>query len=191
VSASPLDASGGSSSPFRFCPRCGGGGGAGGPSFLEGKRWLCPECGFEYFHNVATAVGVFVESGGKLLFLERAREPRAGKLGLPGGFVDPGEGAEEAARRECLEEIGWAPPALAFLASFPNSYDYKGVRYNTCDFYFRYRFPEGGELPKFALCDGEAAAMRMIAPSELRDGDLAFPSLVRAVAAYRDRARLG
>jgi NAD+ diphosphatase len=168
-------------SSFRFCPSCG----AAGPSFLGGKKWLCHACGFEYFHNVATAAGVILESAGEIVLLERAKEPRKGKLGLPGGFVDPGERAEDAALRECLEEIGWAPPELSYIGSFPNGYAYGGIEYNTCDLFFYYRFPEGSRLPDFTLGDGESTAIRLVALSGLERGSLAFPSSERAIEAYR------
>jgi len=169
---------------FRFCPSCGVGGDAGGPVFQGGKSWHCERCGFEYFHNVATAAGLILDRLGEIVFVERAMEPRKGKLGLPGGFVNPGERAEDGALRECREEIGWAPPELSFLASFPNVYEYGGVFYNTCDFFSYYRFPEGTDLPRFSLGDGETAAVRLVRPSELREEDLAFPSLARAIGAY-------
>lgn len=173
------------SGSFRLCPRCGASAGPDGLEFVGGKLWRCAACGFHYFHNVAAASGVILDRLGELAFIERAIEPAAGKLGLPGGFVNPGESAEDGARRECLEEIGWAPPELSFLASFPNVYEYRGIAYNTCDLYFYYRFPAGAGWPSFTLGDGEAAGLRRIVLSELRDGDLAFPSLVRAIAAYR------
>jgi 8-oxo-dGTP pyrophosphatase MutT (NUDIX family) len=166
---------------FKFCPRCG----AGDPSFYEGKRLHCGRCGFEYFHNVATAAGVILDSSGSVVLLERAREPRKGSLGLPGGFVDPGERAEEAALRECWEEIGWAPPSLSILGSFPNSYRYGGVAYNTCDLYFYYRFPTGSVLPGFEPRDGEVSAIRILALAGLRREELAFPSLWRAIGEYK------
>jgi NAD+ diphosphatase len=169
-----------SASPFRFCPSCG----APEPAFRDGKRWLCGECGFEYYHNVATAVGAILDRAGEIVFLERALDPGKGKLGLPGGFVDPGESAEDALRRECLEEIGWSPPSLDFLASFPNVYPYKGIRYRTCDFYFSYRFPEGAPMPPIAPRDGESASIRILRLREIGNGDLAFESLARAVEAY-------
>jgi 8-oxo-dGTP pyrophosphatase MutT (NUDIX family) len=37
---------------------------------------------------------------------------------IPAGRIDPGEEPEAAARRECLEETGWEPGALASLASY-------------------------------------------------------------------------
>lgn len=166
---------------FRRCPSCG----APDPDFLDGKKWLCRACGFEYFHNVATAVGVVLDRAGDVVFLERALDPGKGKLGLPGGFVDPGERAEDAVVRECLEEIGWAPPSLSFLASFPNVYPYKGIDYRTCDFYFYYRFPQAAPMPRIAPRDGESVAIRLAPLGDIRMEDLAFDSLRRAVEAYR------
>jgi ADP-ribose pyrophosphatase YjhB (NUDIX family) len=166
---------------FKFCPSCG----AGSPAFLESKRWHCKYCGFDYFHNVATAAGIIIDRLGEIVFIERAKEPQKGKLGLPGGFVDPGERAEDAALRECREEIDWRPPSLAFLGSYPNAYEYGGVSYNTCDLYFYYRFPKGADMPRFSLNDGEAAAVRLISLAKLRDSELAFTSLAQAIHAYR------
>jgi len=116
---------------FRFCPSC------GGPGIdWSGRFWRCGGCGFEYFHNVAAAAGLILNSGGSCLFLRRAKEPRRGCLALPGGFVDPGESAEQALLRECREELGWAPKDIRFLASFPNRYGFQKVEYWTCDLFF-------------------------------------------------------
>jgi len=167
-------------SPFNFCPSCG----RAGPSFTGGRRWHCEVCGFDYFHNVATAAGIILDMAGEIVFIERAHEPRKGALAIPGGFVDPGERAEDAALRECLEEIGWAPPSLCFVASFPNVYEFGGVSYNTCDLFFCYRFGEVGDLPRFALRDGEALSLRLVRPSLLGRDELAFPSLALALEAY-------
>jgi NAD+ diphosphatase len=166
-------------SPFRFCPSCG----RAAPGFFEGRRLRCEGCGFEYFHNVATAAGVILDCAGRVVFIERAREPRRGCLGLPGGFVDPQERAEAAAIRECLEEIGWAPPSLSFIGSFPNVYEFGGVSYNTCDLFFYYRLRDEC-LPAFAPADGEGLSVRLVEPSRLREGELAFPSLGLALAEY-------
>lgn len=48
------------------------------------------------------------DSGGRLqvLVITRKHEPFAGRLALPGGFVNPGETVEQAARRELAEETG-------------------------------------------------------------------------------------
>ncbi len=44
--------------------------------------------------------------GGRILLVERAREPLRGWWSLPGGVLDPGELLADAVRREVLEETG-------------------------------------------------------------------------------------
>ena len=43
---------------------------------------------------------------GRLLLMQRLTEPEAGAWGLPGGKIDMGERAEQAVRREIMEELG-------------------------------------------------------------------------------------
>lgn len=46
------------------------------------------------------------DDAGRLLLIQRLREPEAGAWGLPGGKIDFGEPAMETARREIAEELG-------------------------------------------------------------------------------------
>ncbi len=51
--------------------------------------------------------GAAIRDGeGRLLLLQRLREPEAGAWGLAGGKIDFGERAEDTARREIAEELG-------------------------------------------------------------------------------------
>jgi ADP-ribose pyrophosphatase YjhB (NUDIX family) len=164
---------------FRFCPGCG----RRGIASEGGRRWICGACGFEYFHNVAAAAGVIVEGPEGILLIERAKEPAKGLLCLPGGFVEPGERAEEAARRECREELGWEPGELVFLFSFPNTYNYNEVPYSTCDIYFAAKVPSL-EPGLFRPDPRECAALVIRAPEALAPETLAFDSMRRAVEGF-------
>lgn len=157
--------------PFRFCPGCGAPGGL----WLQGREYRCEACGFRFFQNVAAACGVLIESEGRFLFLERAKDPARGKLGLPGGFVDPGEGAEAALAREVEEEIGGRLTSWQYVTSFANRYPFAGVEYHTCDLYFRARLD--GSPSALKPDPNEVLALRWLVPAEVALGDLAFPSL--------------
>ena len=52
---------------------------------------------------VGVAAAVFDEQG-RVLLVQRARPPRAGQWGLPGGLIDLGERLTDAVRREVYEE---------------------------------------------------------------------------------------
>jgi len=74
---------------------------------------------------------------GKLLVTRRAIEPDIGKIDLPGGFVDPGETAEEALKRELQEELGISEVKMAYLTSGSNEYPFSGLTVFTTDLLFR------------------------------------------------------
>jgi 8-oxo-dGTP diphosphatase len=51
-------------------------------------------------------VGALIFEDGKILLVERGKEPLKGYWSLPGGVVETGEKLEEAIRREVSEETG-------------------------------------------------------------------------------------
>jgi ADP-ribose pyrophosphatase YjhB (NUDIX family) len=57
----------------------------------------------QYFPKLGVSVSVWRD--GKVLLVERAKEPR-GIWAFPGGHVEPGENLEAAAARELFEETG-------------------------------------------------------------------------------------
>lgn len=60
----------------------------------------------EYPERPIVAVGVVLLDGDKVLLIERARPPNAGRWTVPGGGVEAGESMREAALRELQEETG-------------------------------------------------------------------------------------
>ena len=156
---------------FRFCPRCG----SDGIGFEKGLYWLCPSCGFQYFHNTAAAAGVILRDKGRILFIKRAAEPARGKLAVPGGFIGPGETAEEAAVRETREELGAEIRNLRFIASRPNLYLYRDIPYNTCDLFFTADLITS--FGDFTIEKSEIEEVSFLKPEEINYDDIAFTSL--------------
>lgn len=59
---------------------------------------------------------------GAVILIRQYRPPVDGYvIELPAGLIDPGEKAEESARRELIEETGYAAGAMDFLISGPAS----------------------------------------------------------------------
>ncbi|MCR4580685.1 MAG: NUDIX domain-containing protein [Treponema sp.] len=126
---------------FNLCPMCG----SKRIENHQNRKWICPDCGFDLYCNVAAAVGVIIyDDNSNVLFEVRAKEPRKGFIALPGGFVDFDESAENAAVRECKEEIGVSvePASVSFLCTNPNTYPYKNIEYKTCDIFFTAPLPK-------------------------------------------------
>ena len=86
----------------RYCPQCG--------TELEMRkhsgriRPVCPACGFVFYLNAIVAAATLVEREERVALVKRGVEPGQGKWGLPGGYVEADESAEEAAVRETWEE---------------------------------------------------------------------------------------
>jgi 8-oxo-dGTP pyrophosphatase MutT (NUDIX family) len=169
---------------FKFCPACA----SEKIRFEQGRVFRCPHCGFTYYHNTAAATACIVRTNAGILFLVRGKEPCKGKLDLPGGFVDPGEGAMDGLRREFIEELGMDPLALpetadkgfSLFASFPNKYLYKDISYNTCDLFFHINIPELTEKD-LRLEKNEISGMRFIKPEDLDMEEIAFESVKKAI----------
>ncbi len=124
------------SQAYKFCPICG----AKRSGFEPSKPFRCNTCGHTSFFGPVTAVGgVILNDEGRVLLIERARDPGAGKLGMPGGFVDPYETAEESLHREVWEEVGLKIEGLQFLMTHPNRYTYHGVTSPVLDLFYSAR----------------------------------------------------
>ena len=56
------------------------------------------------YRNPTPTVDAILQKGSGVLMIRRKKEPFKGRLALPGGFVNEGETAEDAVRREVREE---------------------------------------------------------------------------------------
>lgn len=83
------------------------------------RRLVCLDCGFVHYINPRPVAGTIpVNEAGHILLVRRAIEPRAGSWVFPGGYMDIGETAEEAAARETLEEANLEVTDLALVGVY-------------------------------------------------------------------------
>lgn len=142
---------------FRFCPICGHDSGVS-----ESIPFTCGSCDFKYFFPPTVAVGAIIHNTeNEVLFIQRAKEPGKEKWGLPGGFVDPGETAEVAARREVHEETGMKLATCEFLITFPNTYLYGGFTSQILDLFYLATLKPGQEfqIPADEILDARFLAI--------------------------------
>lgn len=158
------------------CPQCG----SLNLSWQTPKNFACADCEFVLYLNVAAAVAVIMECDGKILFGRRKHEPGRGMLDLPGGFADPGESGEAAARREVREETGIELQKLQYLFSLPNCYHYLNVVYDTLDLIFCCSL---SEMPRMQAAD-DLDQLLWISRDAIVIEDIAFSSLRLAVRSY-------
>jgi NADH pyrophosphatase NudC (nudix superfamily) len=158
------------------CPECGN----ASISWPTRKNFSCTDCGFVLYLNIAAAVAVIIECQGKILFGVRKNEPGSGMLDLPGGFVDPGETAEEAAQRELKEELNIDIKDMRYLFSFPNQYIYKGIEYDTLDIIFLASFDT---FPEVEAGDDLVDSV-WVTFDDIEFEKIAFNSLRRAIQCY-------
>jgi NAD+ diphosphatase len=155
---------------FSYCPRC------GQKAFSRKKPGLltCSACGLVFYLNTAAAVAAILrDDEGRILLTRRAGEPGKGLLDFPGGFVDPGESAEDALRRELREEIGLEPETLLWFGSLPNEYEYEGITYQTLDLFFECMETDLSALKPLE----EIQEILLLRPDEVGVEEIAFPSV--------------
>jgi ADP-ribose pyrophosphatase len=163
---------------YCFCPACG----TKRSDFEPIRPFRCHGCGHTTFFGPVAAVGAIVTNNdGEVLLIRRAHDPAKGKLGMPGGFIDPGESAEEALRREVLEEVGLQIQNMTYLMSAPNYYAYRGIDIPVLDMFYTAQVKEG----EIRTEDGEVTEWYWTRLNDEVLAEMAFPSNRGALAYYR------
>ncbi len=169
-------------SPFKFCSAC------GAQQWIDKseREFVCAACGFRHFITpIPAAVALILDAQKRLLIIRRAHEPGLGKLGLPGGVIEPWESGEMAAARETREEVGLDLPASAFtyLSSLNNRYPFQGFIWPTLDLCFVARVQDFGAL---TLAPAEVLETWFLPLAEVPLADFAFESNADAVRRLRE-----
>lgn len=117
-------------SQWQFCPLC--------RTDLVDQSWdgkmrrYCSSCGFVYWERPLPAAAVLISDAhrpGQIVLVRRRYPPDEGQWTLPGGGIEAGESAEQAAVREAIEETGlivvvdaqlgtWSTPTAETIITF-------------------------------------------------------------------------
>ncbi|MCG8564740.1 MAG: NUDIX domain-containing protein [Desulfobacterales bacterium] len=145
---------------FSHCPSC------GRKSLVprNEKAFQCRECSLVFYMNCASAaIGLIANEKGELLVTRRKRNPAAGTLDLPGGFIEPGESAEQGLKREIKEELNLEVTGMTYFTSAPNTYVFKDVQYAVTDLAFICRVDDFSPIS----ADDDVAEFFFIPPEKI------------------------
>ena len=161
---------------YGYCPRCGGRLETRALKEGDPERLVCGSCGFVFYLGPKLVAGAIFELDGEIVLVQRDIEPGYGKWTFPGGFVERGERAEDAAEREVLEECGVEIRAKGIIGLY--SYE--------------------GQIPAIAVFRADVVGGEPVPLDETmdvrgfsRDGlpwsEMAFPSTEQALKDYLRR----
>jgi 8-oxo-dGTP diphosphatase len=80
------------------------------------------------------AVGVVCIRGDEVLLIRRGKPPRQGEWSLPGGRIEPGERAIDAALRELREETGVEAEIVGLIDVVDGLFPEAGLHYVLIDY---------------------------------------------------------
>jgi 8-oxo-dGTP pyrophosphatase MutT (NUDIX family) len=168
-------------SPYKFCSRC------GKDEWItkSDREFVCAACGYRHFITpIAAAVALLLDAQNRVLVIRRAHEPGLGKLGLPGGVIEPEETGEMAVARETHEEVGIELPASAFtyVCAVNNCYPFQGFTWPTIDLVFVARV---SDFSNVVLQATEVSEILICALDEVPLEEFAFESNAEAVRRWR------
>ena len=154
---------------IRFCPLCAGELRREAVPPDHREQSVCSRCRFVFYLNPKLVAATIPEDDGQILLTRRAIDPGRGLWTFPGGFVDFGETATDAALRETLEETGLE----VALTGLHNVYTYPGA---PVIIVYRARVT-GGTL---TTCD-ENDCLEWVKSSAIPWSSLAFTSTLEAL----------
>lgn len=119
---------------------------------------------------IVVAAAVDESAGEQVLLVRRAEDGgrHSGQMAFPGGKVETGENADEAARRECREEIGWSPEPAQRLGDLPELDTFTGFRIQPVV----YRVERGPAIAGLAPEPREVARVIWVPWARLASGEL-------------------
>ncbi len=137
---------------------------------------------------VDVAVGVLTRSDGRVLMAQRLPgKAGAGSWEFPGGQIDPGESAAEAAARELLEEVGVHAHVLEPWRCYEHDFVRKRVRLTWFRVVEWSGEPRGVEGQRVAWVDPQSPGVApVLASNQLALTVLGLPNLVAVATVGRE-----
>lgn len=123
--------------------------------------------------NPVPAVGVVCLKGDAVLLIRRGRPPRQGEWSLPGGRIEPGERAVDAALRELREETGVEAEIVALVDVVDGVFPEAGLHYVLIDYAARW-------LSGAPIAGDDAMEARFVPLDEI-DGLVSWSETVRVI----------
>lgn len=175
---------------FKFCPRCGAKAFVAGKDFLQGtdssNDMNCEQCQFRFFFNNSACVAAIITNEiNEVMLCRRANDPAKGRYDFPGGFVNVGESAEEALKREIKEELNLEVVSWDYLGSFPNQYPFGGITYFPLDLLFACKVANLNDLK----CADDVSAAEFVNPRKVNSTMLAFPVMQKHIDCFLNNYR--
>lgn len=96
----------------RFCGRCG----ARSSRLAHEFAMHCDACGHRNYPRISPCIITLVTHGDAMLLAHGSHHP-PGRYSTLAGFIEPGESAEEAVRREVFEEVGVSIGRVSYYRS--------------------------------------------------------------------------
>ncbi len=110
---------------YRFCPHCNNELFSETIDIEQVKK--CSKCGFIFWNKPKPVVSFLLHKDGRVLMLQRAREPLKDYWVLPGGFISYKETPEQALQREIKEEVGFVPEIKKIIGVYQIDNDPRGI----------------------------------------------------------------
>lgn len=165
---------------MRFCSLCGANVELRIPPGDSLPRHVCTKCDTIHYENPKLVIGSIPVWGDRILLCKRAIEPRHGLWTLPGGFMENGEGTEQAALRETLEEAN----ARIELEGLYSMYSLPYI--NQVHLFFRARLLDLDFSPGI-----ESLEVRLFSEAEIPWKELAFRPVRFSLEHYFAERKLG
>ena len=162
---------------MNFCSQCGGKTKQRIPQGEDRLRAVCTQCSTVLYVNPKMIVGCIIEHDGQIVLCKRAIEPRYGFWTIPAGFMEMGESAMQGAARESHEEANAAVQILAPYAHFDVTHIAQAY------IVYRAQLVVPDEGPPFSA-GPESLEVKLVRPSEIPWGELAFGAVTQALQLY-------